>query len=129
MESKPLSKTKGSASKWKGIALVTLATFFTAAGLIVFKLGAENFSFSFSILLNYYLIVGVVLYIIGAVLLISSFKHGDLSSLYPFISLSYVWTFLYAAIFLGENTHAVKVLGCILIIGGVSLLGIKGGHK
>jgi drug/metabolite transporter (DMT)-like permease len=53
-------------------------------------------------------------------------KYGDLSTLYPFIALSYVWTFLFSVIFFKENSHALKIIGCVLIILGVSLLGMKG---
>lgn len=141
MESKSLSRKKenpgrNSASSKdkklsakKGMLLVAIATIFTAAGLIVFKLGAENFSFSFSTLINYSFIAGVILYLAGAAFLIIGLKYGALSTLYPFISLSYVWTFILSIFFLNETAGPLKITGCLLIIIGVSLLGIKGGNK
>jgi drug/metabolite transporter (DMT)-like permease len=112
-------------SKYKGIALIILATLFTAAGLTSFKFMSKSLAFSPDVFFNFFFIFGLILYFGGAVLLIISLKFDELSKLYPFISLSYVWTVASAILFFGEQTNSYKIAGCILIIIGVSILGGK----
>jgi uncharacterized membrane protein len=58
-----------------------------------------------------------------AVLLILALKDGQLSILYPIISLSYVWVNLLSMYFFHEHMNLFKAIGIALIIGGVGLLG------
>lgn len=107
------------------IGLVVLATFAGAFGPILLKkASAKKLSSIKSLMANYPLMGGVFLYAIGTMLFIPALKGGDLSILYPFVSLAYVWVSLLSIKFLGERMNKLKWLGVILIIIGVSFIGL-----
>ena len=54
-------------------------------------------------------------------------KHGELSVLYPMVSLSYVWAMLWSRLHFGEPITKQKVGALVLILGGIVCIGI-GGH-
>ena len=107
------------------IGLVIAATFVGAFGPILLKkASAKKLSKISSLITNYHLMGGVALYGIGTVLFIPALKGGDLSVLYPFVSLIYVWVSLLSVKFLGEKMNLLKWIGVSLIIIGVSFIGI-----
>jgi uncharacterized membrane protein len=107
------------------IGLVIAATFVGAFGPILLKkASAKKLSRISSLMRNYHLMGGVALYGIGTLLFIPALKGGDLSILYPFVSLTYVWVSLLSVKFLGERMNSSKWLGIVLIILGVSFIGI-----
>ena len=106
------------------IILVILATLVGAFGPILLKRASEKkLSSIISLMTNYNLMAGVALYAVGTILFIPALKGGDLSVLYPFVSLIYVWVSLLSVKFLGEEMNKLKWLGIILIILGVSFIG------
>ena len=106
------------------IGLVVLATLVGAFGPILLKkASAKKLSTIKSLSTNYHLFGGVALYAIGTLLFIPSLKGGDLSVLYPFVALAYVWVSLLSVKFLGEKMNRLKWLGIALIIIGVSFIG------
>ena len=64
------------------------------------------------------------MYALGTVLFIPALKGGDLSILYPFVALTYIWVSLLSVKFLGEKMNFMKWMGISLIIVGVSFIGI-----
>ena len=87
-------------TKLSAIILVVIITLLTSAAQIFYKKGADILVFDFlSIITNYYLIIGLFLYFLGAVLLIIALRKGELSVLYPIIALSYVWVSLLSPLF------------------------------
>lgn len=107
------------------IGLVIFSTFFNGSGPIFFKLGMNKLK-KFSIIkfiTNKFLILGIVFYGLSYVISIPAFKGGDVSVLYPFISLAYIWAALFSVKFLKENMNAVKWIGIFIIILGVSFIG------
>jgi len=110
------------------IGLVILATFVGAFGPILLKkASAKRLSKISSLIRNYHLMGGVLLYAIATVLFIPALKGGDLSILYPLVSLAYVWVSLLSVKFLGEKMNTLKWSGIALIILGVSFIGIGSG--
>ena len=106
------------------IGLVITATLIGAFGPILLKKASEKrLSKISSLITNYHLMGGVLLYAIGTILFIPALKGGDLSILYPFVSLTYVWVSLLSVKFLGEKMNALKWFGITLIILGVSFIG------
>lgn len=105
------------------IISVMLATLLTATGQFLFKIGTTNLVFSWDIIQNWYLIGGFAIYGISAAILVVSLKYGELSVLYPIISLSFVWVNIISFEFLGEQLNTFKWAGVSLIILGVSLIG------
>ena len=107
--------------------LVVLCTFLTSLGQYFIKIGSDKIV-NFISLFNWPLIIGFALYGVGAVILIIALKYGELSVLYPFIALSFVWVFLLSIFYLKEAIFFVNWVGLILIIIGVSLTGVGAKH-
>ena len=106
------------------IGLVISATLVGAFGPILLKkASAKKLSNIKSLISNYPLFGGVGLYGLGTILFIPALKGGDLSILYPFVSVSYIWVSLLSVKFLGEKMNLIKWLGIALIIVGVSFIG------
>jgi len=117
-------KVKMATQLWS-IVLVILATLVGAFGPILLKkASAKRLSKISSLTTNYPLFGGVTLYAIGTILFIPALKGGDLSVLYPFVALTYIWVSLLSVKFLGEKMNKFKWSGIALIIIGVSLIGI-----
>ena len=107
------------------IGLVILATLVGSFGPILLKkASAKSLSKIKSLMTNYHLFGGVSLYAVGTILFIPALKGGDLSILYPFVALTYIWVSLLSVKFLGEKMNSIKWIGVALIIVGVSLIGI-----
>jgi len=107
------------------IGLVILATFVGAFGPILLKkASAKRLSNIKSLMSNYHLLGGVSLYGLATLLFIPALKGGDLSVLYPFVALVYVWVSLLSVKFLREKMNLTKWLGIALIIVGVSFIGL-----
>ena len=113
------------ATQFWAIGLVISATLIGAFGPILLKkASAKKLSKISSLATNYHLFGGVALYAIGTLLFIPALKGGDLSVLYPFVSVSYIWVSLLSVKFLREKMNKLKWLGILLIIIGVSFIGI-----
>ncbi len=112
------------ATKLWSILLVLFTTLLTSSAQILWKIGSATLSFNIvNILTNYYLIGGVLLYIVGGALIIISFRGGEVSVLYPIIATSYVWVSLLSVKLLGEQMNAFKWIGVAGIIVGIVLIG------
>jgi len=111
-------------TKWWAFTLMFLCTLLTSFAQYFYKRGANNLSFSLSgIFLNWYLYVGVGMYILGAVMMLIALRGGELSVLYPVIATSYIWVSLISWMLLGETMNLYKWGGVGLIIGGISFIG------
>lgn len=106
------------------IWLIILATVIISIAQVFWKIGAPQLEFDImKLLTNWGVIVGFLLYGIASALLVKSLKHGELSTLYPFIALSYVWVTFLSYYFFSESINAFKLLGVGVIIIGVSMIG------
>ncbi|MFH1589072.1 MAG: EamA family transporter [archaeon] len=105
------------------ILLVVICTFLTSSGQYFMKMGTDRISGTFLSIFNIPLISGLLLYVFGAVLLIIALKHGELSVVYPFISLSFIWVLFLSVFLLGETVLLINWLGMILIVMGVVFIG------
>lgn len=107
------------------IGLVILATLTGAFGPILLKkASSKKLSRINSLITNYHLFGGVALYALGTLLFIPALKGGELSVLYPFVSLGYIWVSLLSVKYLGEKMNKFKWLGIALIIAGVTFIGL-----
>ncbi|MFC1690540.1 EamA family transporter [Nanoarchaeota archaeon] len=133
LEPKMKKKTKKKKLKNKtrpfAILIVLLCTLLTSLGQLFLKFGANKLSLSFyAIIMNYNLIIGCFFYGMGAILLIVALKYGELSVLYPFIALSFIWVSILSMIFLSEIMTTGKWVGIAVIVVGVSLIGWGANH-
>ena len=106
-------------------ALVIIAVTIGGFGPIFLKRSSKTFTLNpFDMIKNYNLIIGVLFYAFGTILFIPALKGGDLSVLYPLVSLGYVFVCLYSRWLLKERMNRYKWAGIIFILIGVSLIGI-----
>jgi len=113
------------------LALVVIFTLISAIAQAWLKTGATALGAHptlLGILYDYPLILGLSLYGVGTVLMVLALRHGELSVLWPVISLSYVWVTVIAVVWFHEPMNVPKVAGVAVIIFGVAILG-RGAHK
>lgn len=112
------------------VGLVVLGTFVGAFGPILLKRGSGDFNLSIRALLkNYNLLGGLFLYCLASIIFIPALRGGDLSILYPVVSVSYIWVSLLSVKFLNEKMNSFKWLGIGFIIVGVSLIGLASSYS
>jgi drug/metabolite transporter (DMT)-like permease len=100
---------------WIGIVLILISAITLAGGQLIWKIsGGFNLFLIFS---------GFVLYGLGAVFMIISYRFGSLSVLHPMMSVSYVFAFIFGGFFLHETITNFMILGLIIIIIGNILIG------
>lgn len=105
--------------------MVFCCTVLGAAAQILFKVGLRLMPqvTPLAALTNSPLLAGLVLYGASTVLLVLALREGQLSLLYPVISLTYAWVTLLSIALLGEKMDFLKAAGVVVIIAGVALLG------
>ena len=112
------------ATKLWAIGIILFSTLLTSTAQLFYKFGAEKLSLDIlSIITNIELIMGMVLYAIGGILLILSFRGGEVSVLYPIFATSYIWVSFLSIYFLGEVMNIFKWSGVFTIMIGISLIG------
>lgn len=121
--------------KKRALWMVVAFTLVAAAAQPLFKSGAARIDEHLTIgrligvlVTDYPLIIGLVMYGFGAALMILALRHGELSVLYPVISLSYVWVAILSVLIFHESMNAIKIAGIAIIILGVAILG-RGGTR
>jgi drug/metabolite transporter (DMT)-like permease len=103
--------------------LVLFASVVGSFGAVFLKLGAVRLT-GFWSLLNWRLIMGVVLYLGSSVFYGLGIRHGQISVLFPMVSLGYVWTMVWARLFFKEQFTTQKFLGLGLVFLGVLFVGL-----
>ena len=117
-------------TKTWAIALMVLCTAFTSAAQVFYKFGADKLEFNLlSLITNLPLIMGMVLYVLGAVIMITAFKGGEVSVLYPIVATSYMWVSLLSIYFFNENLNIFRWIGIFAIISGIILISISSREK
>jgi multidrug transporter EmrE-like cation transporter len=115
----------------QSIGLVLLFTLFAVAAQALIKSGATSLHSAsvFEMLTNRAVFFGYALYGFSTILLILALRDGELSLLYPVISLTYVWVTILSVVVFHEPLTLLKVAGIAVICAGVALLGVGGGKK
>ena len=107
------------------ILLVFGASVVGSFGAVFLKLGAARTNggdiLSF---LNPQLALGVSLYLGSSVFYGMGIRQGQLSVLYPMVSLGYVWTLLWSRLFFQEQFTRQKLAGLALVLLGVFFVGL-----
>lgn len=112
------------------VLLVFCCTLVGAAAQVFLKLGAAQITRAtpVQILMNPSLLLGYSLYGISTMLLVLALRKGQLSILYPVISLTYVWVTILSVMVFKETLNPFKVLGLAIVMSGVAVLG-RNGHR
>ncbi|MBW2964293.1 EamA family transporter [Candidatus Woesearchaeota archaeon] len=107
------------------IAVFIVVSVASAFATFFLKLAAPTLSLNIKKLIrNWRLILGLFLYGIGTLLSLAALKFGELSVLYPFVALQYVWANFLSKKYLGEELNWLKWAGVALIFVGVTLVGL-----
>jgi uncharacterized membrane protein len=107
------------------IGLVLLASTLGSFGPILLKKASKKIRLNLKCLTrNYHLLGGLCSYAVGTILFIPALKGGELSVLYPFVALGYVWVSLLSIRFLKEKMNSLKWLGVVSIILGIIIIGL-----
>ena len=108
----------------KSMALVFAASVVGSFGAVFLKLGAVRIDKSLLSFVNSRIVLGVVLFLGSSVFYTLGIKGGQLSVLYPMVSLGYIWTILWSRLFFNEAFTRQKFVGLALILLGVFFVGL-----
>lgn len=108
--------------------LVFCCTLLGAGAQVLIKTGANALPHPsvVQMITSPWLLAGYSLYAMSTVLLVLALKHGQLSLLYPVISLTYVWVTILSLVVFHEALNPYKMAGIVLIVAGVGVLGLNG---
>ena len=104
--------------------LVFTASIVGSFGAVFLKLGAQKLTKSLFSFVNLSLVFGVALFLGSSVFYALGIRGGQLSVLYPMVSLGYIWTLLWSRLFFKEPFTRQKFLGLGLILLGVFFVGL-----
>ena len=106
--------------------LVLGASFVGSFGAVFLKAGAGRLDRAHlaTLFLNWQLALGILSFLGSSVLFVLGIREGELTVLYPMVSVGYIWTLLWARLFFGEPFTRNKFLGLALIIAGIVCLGL-----
>lgn len=107
------------------IAWVLGASFVGSFGALFLKMGAQRLQRSLlAVATNWRLLLGVAFYLFSSVLFVLGVRKGELSVLYPMVSLGSVWTLFWSKLVLGEPFTRAKFVALGMILCGIALLGL-----
>jgi drug/metabolite transporter (DMT)-like permease len=104
--------------------LMLVASLIGSFGAVLLKLGAMELNKGFWHIINIKLAAGAGVYLVSTYFFVLGIRHGELSVLYPMVSLGYIWTLLWARIFFKETFTRQKFAGLALILVGVFFVGL-----
>jgi uncharacterized membrane protein len=111
------------------VGMILLAAFLGSFGSLQFKKGANKLHLDFqSLIRNYDLMIGVVIYGLSTVFYVIGLKGGELTVLFPLVSTGYIWVCFLSMRFLGERMNRLKWAGIACIVLGVVLIGLGQGQ-
>lgn len=122
-------------SEVRPLAIALFSILLGATGQFLFRLGMLEYGRVSvtgiwrqlgSIILTPAIFTGFACFGISSVLWLVVISRWELSYAYPLVSLGYVIAILYGTFFLHEHLTLPKILGCLLILAGMSVLGLWG---
>lgn len=102
--------------------LVFVASLIGSVGAVFLKLGAEKLRYGFQHIISRQAAFGVFLFLLSSVFFGLGIKHGQLSVLYPMVSLSYVWALIWSRLFFRETLTKQKFVALGMILCGIALI-------
>jgi drug/metabolite transporter (DMT)-like permease len=108
----------------KSMLLVFAASVVGSFGAVFLKLGSAKVTNSIWSFINPQLALGVSLFLGSSVFYGLGIRGGQLSVLYPMVSLGYIWTLLWSKLFFKEVLTRQKFMGLGLILLGVFFVGL-----
>jgi multidrug transporter EmrE-like cation transporter len=108
------------------ILLVLSASLIGSFGAVFLKMGAAHLKRGLRYIVNPQLGIGIFLFLASSIPFLIGVKHGELSVLYPMVSLGYVWTLFWSKLFFGEPITRAKLGALGLILAGIVCIGVGG---
>ena len=106
------------------MVLVLVGAVIGSLGSIFLKSGAHAVKRHWtSIAFNWRLALGIITYLLTTVLFVKGMSNGELSILFPLVSLGYVCTLVWSKLFFNEAITIMKLAGVGLILVGIAFLG------
>lgn len=123
------------AAWWGTFALLMVAMCLTVTGELLLKSGMNQYgqlnvslstlpSTAIKLFTNPFVFGGFVFVFAGALFWLAVLSRWPLSLAYPFLSISYIIGIGASVLFLGERVTAIQLLGVLVIVAGVSLVGL-----
>jgi multidrug transporter EmrE-like cation transporter len=123
----PPAPTHKPFTRSQSIALVFLFTILGAAAQVLMKIGTsqQHDGGLMGYVTSVPLLAGYCLYGVNTVLMVFALRDGELSTVYPFIALSYVWVTMISIGYFHESPNPRKMLCVVIVVLGVAVLGRK----
>jgi drug/metabolite transporter (DMT)-like permease len=109
---------------FSSILLVLLASLIGSIGAVYLKLGAAKLRFGLRHALNPQLATGVAFFLGSSVFYLMGIRRGEVSVLFPMVSIGYVLGLFWSRWFFGEALTKAKFVGLGLILIGVVFVGL-----
>jgi multidrug transporter EmrE-like cation transporter len=107
------------------MVIVLVGSVIGSLGAIFLKSGAHAVNKNWtSIAFNWRLALGIATYLVSSVLFVKGMSNGELSVLFPLVSLGYVCTLVWSRLFFQEVITKVKLAGVGLILVGIAFLSL-----
>jgi drug/metabolite transporter (DMT)-like permease len=106
------------------IGLVLFGSLIGSFGMVFLKKAAAHLNKGFWYILNPSLFIGIALFLASSYFFVMGIRHGQLSVLYPMVSLGYVFTLFWSRIFFQEQFTRQKFVGLGLVLVGVAFVGL-----
>jgi drug/metabolite transporter (DMT)-like permease len=107
------------------MVLVLVGSLIGSVGAIFLKSGAHEVSSDWkSIAFNWRLALGIGTYLASSVLFVKGMSNGELSVLFPLVSVGYVCTLAWSKLFFHETITKLKLAGVGLILVGIACLSL-----
>jgi len=108
------------------IVLVLGASVIGSFGAVFLKLGSFHLHRGFRHIVNWQLAFGIFLFLGSSVPYLMGIHRGELSVLYPMVSLSYICTLFWSRLFFNEKITAAKIGALALIVAGIVCISVGG---
>lgn len=118
------------------LLVVLVSVGMSAIAQIILKLGMSNpatlraldeaasvWQSIWPLLTSVHVWAGLTMYGIGALVWLFVLAKLDVSMAYPFVGLGFILTMVMGSLFLGESVGFTRMLGTMLVVGGVYLVG------
>lgn len=107
------------------MALMLVSSFIGSFGAVFLKAGSARLEWNFrSLLANWRLGAGVAAFLLSSLFFVLGMRKGELSILYPMVSLGYIWTLFWSKLFFGEPLTRAKFVGLGMILAGITMLSL-----
>ncbi len=130
----PETQVVDHAKRRQAIWIILAGTLLVAVAQLLIKTGANRLGHAdllgtvIGIFTIPPLFAGYCLYAIFAVMMVYALRHGELSVLFPLISLGFVWVAILSVLVFHEAMNPMKAVGIAIIVTGVAVLGRGGSH-